>query len=420
MRLTNKENVVIQQKRSYNLLQVLSAIFQEIPAMRIEFIVCALLTAVSAGGSITYYGPSDFKKFPEYKFRVRLPDKNTWEWGDPGLVEKALALGKSKDGMMIVLFAETHGEPVELDEAFIKNFEERATREAGFRKTAGKKMTFVGAAGYELTLVNSEAGVFCFNRVFLKDQTEYMISLFVPRTLRLNRARLDHLFDVFDWMETEQERQETRQTEKKALGSSFVYHEDTAADGTKYAVSDARSYDCRVDNLIVRVSVSGHKLVAFSSGAQYNFFSIGADDKALAFAGLDGFASNVVGELVIEVWKRDFETIVKECKDKYRKDDDTLLVREIVHADSDSGAKSVTLLFVTNFIEGQPCVYRGVHYVQAKDKVVAIRSECAQGMAMTKEFKSLLNNILQSALVTVRIDDQPVDLKNLAQHVRKR
>jgi hypothetical protein len=387
--------------------------------MRSGCMLWLLLTAFSAGGGVTYYGPGDFKKYPDFGCLICLPDKNTWEWGDPSLVEKALALGKSKDGMMMVLFAEKHGEPIELDEAFIADYEQTAAQEPNVRRVSGKKITFAGVPAYELTLVDSETNLFCFNRVFIKNQTEYMISMFVPNTRRMNRARLDTLFEVFDWMETEEQRNQQQQAEKTALESSFVYKDDVTGDDVKYAVSDARGYECRVDDLVVRVSVSGHKLVSAHSGSRYNMFNVCADDKAMAYAGT-GFASNIMGALEIQVQKQEIDAVVKSCKDKYKDDPDTLLVKEIVHDGGDSGARRVTLLFVTNFIEGKPCVYRGFHYVQAGKQTVAVHGECAQGMAMSKEYTESLNNILQSALATVRINDQALDLSALARHVRKR
>ncbi len=360
----------------------------------------------------------DVKNFPEYGCSISLPNTTAWQWGDPKQgPEGTLAVARTKDEMMLILDVKRCEDDISFEDLMVE-CEKEATKDPNVRKVSSKKTVFIDVSAYDIVCVQTDAGSKVFKRGFLKNQIKYELLLLVPKRIRINREMLERIYQSFSWHLTEEE----IQAKQKAKKESYVYKEDTTPDDTVYSVLDAKTYELKKGDITVQIDISGDKLVKKDAiGPHYAHFYVKADDEFLRKATIrSGYLTNFTSTISVAIITKSLEEVIQQCKDRQSiRGDDELFVKEVKISNKQDNAQTGILLVVSNFHDNEPWDYRGWQFIQQAEYVVSIDVSCAQGMRMTKEYKTQFNNIVQSALKSIRINNKPVDTKVLARHVKK-
>lgn len=197
-----------------------------------------------------------------------------------------------------------------------------------------------------------------------------------------------------------------------SLSSEISY-----ADDMEYFFSDTKSHVFKKGDLTIQIDIPIHELAKSYNKSTYAYFNINADQKYLDSAD-PGYVTNIPANVRVFADKKSIETAVQECVESYEDRFDTLLVEEIRGVNL-SGKEIVTLLFVGEFWDGEPCKYSASQFIQFGEDLVTIEADCAQGMVLTRKDTELLNNMVQSAIKSIKVNDEFVDTKVLAKHIKK-
>jgi hypothetical protein len=370
------------------------------------------------------FGQSKTKLLPQYHCQMTLP-AGAWEWNDDykdkNTPTQFFIGADSNKGLSFLLTILRQSKEQIMDAENAARFEKGYLEKSGLKKISGKIITFQGVSCYELEMETPELNMNAYSRIFIAYRYLYAIQYIVPKQIRMTPANLDRLFGGFKLTG-----KINADANKAAIDVNDIEVEPLDANEKKETTSpDDPIYRIKNKGTEIQLQIAKHNLVTVNPMESSVFFSIKTANMPTS-----GFASNIAGEVFIQVFEYNYENAAKEWKQK-QIDNDNLLVKEMkgsqtkgINSETPSSLypcdQTILLFTAGSAFNGKPCSYQGLQCIQCGDCVVQIFAKCEKGMKMNKQDTDQLNQILLSSLRSIRINSKPVDTELLVGYLKKK